>query len=70
MRKSTLERPKQPSKARSDFVLGRDRFAQISAVEGIALTSDMRAELERFDREGLSSAERRRAIVARFTATR
>lgn len=52
------------------FVLGRDRFARISAVEGVVLTAEMREMLERFDREGLSAAERRRAILARFTATR
>ncbi len=46
------------------FVLGRERFARISAVEGVALTDAMRATLERFDREGLSAAERRRAILA------
>jgi hypothetical protein len=49
------------------MVLGREAFARISAVEGIRLTDDMRAEFERFDREGLSPAERRRAIIARFT---
>ena len=49
------------------FILGRERFARISAVEGIALTEAMRADMERFDRQGLSAAERRRAILARFT---
>jgi hypothetical protein len=58
------------SKASLGFVLGRERFARISAVEGIALTTEMRATLERFDREGLSPAERRRAIMARFAPTR
>lgn len=45
-------------------MLGRERFARISAVEGVALTDEMRATLERFDREGLSAEERRRAILA------
>jgi hypothetical protein len=49
-------------------VLGRDRFARISAVEGVALTPEMRAALERFDRDGLSAAERRSAIQARFAS--
>ena len=49
------------------FVLGRERFARISAVEGVALTPEMRATLERFDREGLSAEERRRAT---WSATR
>ena len=48
----------------------RERFARISAVEGIALTDEMRATLERFDREGLSADERRRAILARFATKR
>ena len=50
-----------------DFILGRDRFARISAVEGIALTQEMRATLERFDRDGLSAEERRRAIIRLFS---
>jgi len=67
MRKSALSRPDSATRARpSGFVLGRDRFARISAVEGIELTADMRAALEDFDREGLSAAERRRAILRRF----
>ena len=60
-------RPSPPSRG---FVLGRERFARISAVEGIALTDEMRAILERFDREGLSADERRRAILARFSTKR
>jgi hypothetical protein len=62
------DRPSRPS-LRS-FILGRERFARISAVEGIALTDEMRATLEGFDREGLSHAERRRAIVKRFAPSR
>ena len=53
-----------PSPPSRGFVLGRERFARISAVEGVALTDEMRATLERFDREGLSAEERRRAILA------
>jgi hypothetical protein len=52
------------------FVVGRDRFAKISAVEGVELTPDMRAALEKFDREGLSHADRRRAIESRFAPKR
>lgn len=65
LRLSPREHPARPASA--GFVLGRDRFAQISAVEGISLTSDMRETLDRFDREGLSAAERRHAIVSLFT---
>jgi hypothetical protein len=67
MRKSVPSRPDRPTPARrAGFVLGRERFAQISAVEGIEFTVDMRATLDCFDREGLSAAERRRAILRRF----
>ena len=67
MRKPVPSRPHRPTPARpAGFVLGRDRFARISAVEGVALTPDMHADLERFDRDGLSAAERRRAIQAQF----
>ena len=65
---SNLARPLRPNLSRAGgFTLGRDLFAQISAVEGIALTQEMRATLDRFDREGLSAEERRRVIFRQFT---
>jgi hypothetical protein len=71
MRSSNPARPLRPNQSRAGlFTLGRDRFAQISAVEGIVLTPEMRATLDRFDREGLSAAARRRAIVSRFEPSR
>lgn len=61
---------KAPSNGEIDatkrFVLGRDSFARISAVEGIRLTSEMKRDLQAFDRKGLSSAERRRAIMKKY----
>ena len=48
------------------FVIGRERFAQISAVEGIEPTSAMKARSARFEREGLSSAERRKEIIKAY----
>jgi hypothetical protein len=54
----------------SNFVLGRARFARICAVEGIVLTHEMRATLDRFDREGLSAEERRLAILRHFASVR
>ena len=67
MSKPLPSRTKNPAPPRpAGFRLGRDRFARISAVEGISLTEEMRATLERFDREGLSAEERRRAILRRF----
>jgi hypothetical protein len=44
-------------------VLGRDRFAKISAIEGIKLTPAMKKRAKEFDALGLSSEERRKEIL-------
>jgi hypothetical protein len=44
-------------------VIGRVRFARISAVEGIKPSAAMKKRVARFDRAGLSPAERRREII-------
>jgi hypothetical protein len=46
--------------------IGRQAFAAISAVEGIRLTPEMKRRTAEFDRKGLSTAERIRAIVALY----
>lgn len=48
------------------FTLGRAAFARISAVEGIRLTPEMENDLNTYDRRGLSAAERRKAIFAKY----
>lgn len=48
------------------FVIGRERFAQISAVEGIELTVEMKKRNERFNREHLSPAQRRKEIIKAY----
>jgi hypothetical protein len=58
------------SSKNAGFVLGRERFARISAVEGIELSKDMLATLEAFDRDQITAAERRRQILARFRPPR
>lgn len=50
-------------------VLGREEFAKISEVEGFRLSDDMKQAMAEFDRQGLSHAERRRAIIGRFKRT-
>ena len=45
------------------FILGRERFGQISAVEGIKLTVAMKKRAAEFEARGLSAAERRREII-------
>jgi hypothetical protein len=47
-------------------VIGRERFAKISAVEGIKPSAAMRKRLAQFDRQGLSAAERRREIIKAY----
>jgi hypothetical protein len=50
--------------ATSGVILGRQRFAKISAVEGIELSPAAKKRAAEFDRLGLSPEERVRAIVA------
>jgi hypothetical protein len=45
------------------FVLGQQRFAKISAVEGISLTPAMKKRIKAFDEAGLSASARRKAII-------
>jgi hypothetical protein len=47
-------------------LIGRAEFAKISEVEGVRLTADMKQAIAEFDRQGLSAAERRQAIIDRF----
>jgi hypothetical protein len=47
-------------------VLGRERFAKISAVEGIELTPPMRQRATEFDRRQLSAEQRRRSIIRAY----
>jgi hypothetical protein len=55
--------PNGKRSAASGIVLGRERFAKISAVEGIELTPAMKRRVAEFDRRGLSGEERRRSII-------
>jgi hypothetical protein len=58
MTKST----KQPT----GFTLGRDRFAKISAVEGIKPSRRTEEDFREFDRKGLSADERRRELTGKY----
>ena len=48
------------------YVLGRARFAKISAVEGIRLTPEIQQDLLDFDKLGLSAVERRKRIARKY----
>jgi ribosomal protein L18 len=44
--------------------IGREAFATITAVEGLELTPAMKRRAAEFDRKGLSTEERVRAVIA------
>lgn len=48
------------------LVLGRERFAKISAVEGIKLTAAMKKRVKEFDERDLTVAERRTEILEHY----
>jgi hypothetical protein len=50
----------------AEFIIGRERFTQISAVEGIKPTAAMKQRNARFEREGLSPSERRKEIIKAY----
>jgi hypothetical protein len=58
--------PPNRERTTSGMTLGRERFAKISAVEGIELTASMKKRAADFDRRGLSGEERRRTIIRAY----
>jgi hypothetical protein len=60
-----MARQKIPSEKtpNTGFVLGRERFSKISAVEGIELSPAMKRRISLSDQKGLSAAARRAAII-------
>ena len=48
------------------FTIGQEGITKISAVEGIRLSRAMTGAFRRFDRHGLSAADRRKAIAKAF----
>ena len=61
---------KSSKRVSKGYVLGRSRFAKISAIEGIQLTSAMEADFLEFERKGLSAEDRRRAIGRKYGKVR
>jgi hypothetical protein len=47
-------------------MIGRSRFAEISAVEGFRPSRRTEEDFEEFVRRGLSAAERRREIARKY----
>jgi hypothetical protein len=52
------------------FIIGRDAFAKISAVEGVRLTPAMRKDFESFDAKSLSPSARRAALIEKYGTVR
>jgi DUF1009 family protein len=62
----TRKKPAANKRVTAKLVIGRQRFAKISAVEGIKPTSAMKKRVAQFDRDGLSASERRREIIKAY----
>ena len=60
----------KPGAGKAGFTLGRSGFGKISAVEGIRLSREMEQRFRDFDRQGLSAAERRKAIARTYAKGR
>lgn len=63
-----MEKISQIKKGSShSYIIGRDAFAKISAVEGIQLTKEMRNDFKVFEQKGLSPKDRREAIFQKYS---
>lgn len=51
------------------FTLGRKMFAQISAVEGIHMSTAMKADFRAFDKNALPAKKRRQILVGKYGKT-
>lgn len=58
-----VKQPDAKDRKKGGFVIGRDSFGKISAVEGIRLTPAMKKRAADAEREGLSAEEYRQTIV-------
>jgi hypothetical protein len=54
------------ARKKSGFVIGRDSFGKISAVEGIRLTPAMKKRATDAERKGLSAEEYRQTIMRSY----
>jgi hypothetical protein len=57
---------KPPQRSSGAHIIGRDSFSKISAVEGIRTSPRVEKDFKEFDRQGLSAAERRRALASKY----
>jgi hypothetical protein len=57
---------KSPKRTSGSYTIGRKGFSKISAVEGIKPSQRVDEDFREFDRQGLSPAERRRALARKY----
>lgn len=48
------------------FVLGRESFSKISAVEGLVMSKSMRSEFRALDRQNASARKRRETLSGKY----
>ena len=48
------------------FVLGRESFGKISAVEGLVMPKSMRGEFRALDRQNASASKRRETLSGKY----
>lgn len=65
-KEKTVPTKRQAKNGRTEtsYIVGRDSFDRISAVEGIVPSGEARKRAQEFERRGLSAEERRAAIIA------
>jgi hypothetical protein len=57
---------KSPRRSGTTYTVRRERFAKISAVEGIRTSRRVDQDFREFDKKGLSPAERRRELASKY----
>ncbi len=57
---------KKTDRTKSGFILGRERFAKIAAVEGIRPSAELSADFRAFDDRKLRAAERRKLLMQKY----
>jgi hypothetical protein len=57
---------KSTGRSSGTYTVGRERFAKISAVEGIRTSRRVDQDFREFEKKGLSPAERRRELAGKY----
>jgi hypothetical protein len=66
--KTMAKMTKSPKRSSGSYTIGREGFSKISAVEGIKPSRQVDENFREFDKQGLSPAERRRALARKYGA--